>query len=87
MLWGITILKCDECGNRFVSPKAEWCCTCLIAPMPCPKCRSMHTYPAGLSQFGGIFGPRSSYRQLWEHLDKERQGKADNPNGVGTKLS
>lgn len=72
MVFGTTTFKCDECGNKFIAPAAEWCATCFIAPMPCPKCGSMHTYPAGLSNLGGVFGPNPVYRKIWESIDKKK---------------
>ena len=42
MVFGTTTFKCDNCGNKFIAPAAEWCATCFIAPMPCPKCGSKY---------------------------------------------
>ena len=72
MVFVTTTFKCDECGNKFIASAAEWCATCFIAPMPCPKCGSMHTYPAGLSNLGGVFGPNPVYRKIWESVDKKK---------------
>ena len=63
--------KCDECGNRFMAPAAELCATCFLTPMPCTKCGSMHTYPAGLWNLRGVFGP-GPYRAIWEFIDKNK---------------
>ena len=73
MVFGTTTFKCDECGNRFVAMAAEWNATCFLIPMPCPRCGSRHTYPAGLSHFGGIFGPSSVYKSIWKSEDKIRK--------------
>ena len=68
-IWNF-IFKCDECGNKFKAPAAEWCATCYIAPAPCTKCGSMHTYPIGLGNLGGILGPKPVYHKIWESMDK-----------------
>ena len=34
----------------------------------CPKCGSMHTYPAGVSNLGGLFGP-GFYKKIWDSQD------------------
>ena len=70
MVFGISFFKCDECGNKFKAPAAEWCVTCYIAPAPCTKCGSMHTYPIGLGNLGGILGPKPVYHKIWESMDK-----------------
>lgn len=70
MVFGTAKFKCDECGERFVSTAMEWNATVFLAPMPCPKCGSMHTYPAGQTNLGGVFGPNPVYRKIWESIDK-----------------
>lgn len=70
MVFGTAKFKCDECGECFVSTAMEWNATVFLAPMPCPKCGSMHTYPAGLTNLGGVFGPNPVYRKIWESIDK-----------------
>lgn len=72
MVFGTTTFKCDECGNRFVGPAAEWCATVYIAPVRCSMCGSMHTYPAGIGNFGGIFGP-GFYKKIWDSMDSKEQ--------------
>lgn len=68
MIFGKTTFKCDECGKRFMAPAAEWCATGYIAPAKCPKCGSMHTYPAGIRNLCGLFGP-GFYKKIWESQD------------------
>lgn len=68
MVFGTTTFKCDECGNRFVAPAAEWCATVYIAPAKCPKCGSMHTYPVEISNLGGLFGS-GFYKKIWDSQD------------------
>lgn len=70
MIFGTTTFKCDNCGNKFIAPAAEWHATCFFAPMPCTKCGSMHTYHVGLNNFLGIFGPNPVYRKIWESIEK-----------------
>lgn len=62
MILGTTTFKCDNCGERFKGVAAEWNATAYIAPVRCPKCGSMHTYPANL---GGVFGPPPTYMTIW----------------------
>lgn len=68
MIFGITTFKCDNCGHTFRGVAAEWCCTSITAPVQCPHCGSMHTYPAGF--LSGIFGPDSIYRDIWRQYDE-----------------
>ena len=70
MVFGTTTFKCDECGNRFVGPATEWCATVYIAPVRCPKCGSMHTYPVALSNLWGILTPET-YKKIWESIDNK----------------
>lgn len=72
MIFGTTTFKCDNCGNKFIALAAEWHATCFFAPMPCTKCGSMHTYPIGLNNFLGIFGPNPVYRKIWESIEKNK---------------
>jgi len=68
MLRGITRFKCDNCGKKFIGLDFEWCATALTAPVKCPKCGSMRTYPIGL-----LFGSnenKSLYKDLWELIEK-----------------
>ena len=71
MVIGTTTFKCDECGNKFKALATEWCATCYIAPMRCPKCGTMHTYPVGINNLGGILGPDSVYRKIWKSQDSK----------------
>lgn len=71
MVFGTTTFKCNECGTRFVSTAMEWNATVFLAPMPCPKCGSVHTYPAGIGNFYGIFGA-GMYKLIWKQLDNRR---------------
>ena len=54
MVFGTTTFKCDNCGECFDGIAAELCATACIAPVKCPKCESMHTYPIGIRNFMGI---------------------------------
>ncbi len=68
MLLGTTTFKCNECGERFTGITAEMYATAYIAPQQCPKCNSMHTYPAHLFLLGPII-----YRTIWKHLDNDKK--------------
>ena len=57
-------------GKLLIAPAAEWRATALLAPMRCPKCGSMHTYPVGLRNAGGLLGP-GFYREIWDINDKK----------------
>ena len=72
MVFGTTRFRCNECGTRFVSTAMEWCASVFLTPMPCPKCGSLHTYPIGFTNLGGILGPNPVYRKIWESMDKNR---------------
>lgn len=71
MVFGTTTFKCDECGERFIATAMEWNATVFLTPMPCPKCGSMHTYPAGLTNFGGLFGP-GFYKKIWDSQEMKK---------------
>lgn len=62
MFSGMKKFRCDDCGNKFRAPGYEYCATALIAPEPCPRCGSRHTYV-------GMFS-RSTYKSIWEAIDK-----------------
>jgi len=68
MLLGTTTFKCNECGERFTGITMEMYATAYIAPQQCPKCNSMHTYPAHLFLLGPII-----YRTIWKHLDNDKK--------------
>lgn len=72
MIFGTTTFKCDECGNKFVAPAAEWCATAFIAPAKCPQCGSMHTYPAVIGRSLGGFLGLDLYKKIWESQDKNK---------------
>ena len=67
MIRGMTRFKCNECGNKFMGIDMEWCATAYTAPVRCPKCGSIHTYPS----WTGLFGPSPIYRKIWEMMEKE----------------
>lgn len=70
MVFGTTTFKCDDCGHKFIGPATEWCATACIAPVKCPKCGSMHTYPAGWrNPMTSVFGP-GFYPKIWKHYDE-----------------
>lgn len=69
MVFGTTTFKCNDCGHKFTDIAAEWCATSYIAPVKCPKCGSMHTYPSGWrNPLGLVFGP-GFYWEIWKHND------------------
>lgn len=72
MVFGTTTFKCDNCGERFEGIAAEWCATANIAPVKCPKCGSMHTYPIGIRNIMGILGPNSIYKKIWSTMDENK---------------
>jgi len=43
MFRGITLLKCTECGKRFLAPDIELCASTMSQPCKCPKCGSTKT--------------------------------------------
>ena len=63
MLLGKIEFKCTACGPKFEGMAAEYRATRYMHPMPCPKCGSKHTRPAGLR--GLLDTP------IWSELDKE----------------
>lgn len=70
MVFGTAKFKCDKCGERFEGVAAEWNATASIAPVQCPKCGSMHTYPVDSMTFWGIFGPPYIYKKIiWKAYD------------------
>lgn len=80
MLRGKCIFKCDDCGHRFEDWDTEWAATIFTYPMPCPKCGSRHTYPAG----GMSWLSKHLYRYLWGKTDEPVQepkgdNRSDNP--------
>lgn len=77
MFRGFTKFTCDNCGNKFMGLDCEWQCTAYTAPVKCPKCGSMHTYPSGYITafpFGGLFGLiKSFYRDIWKSMDERHK--------------
>lgn len=69
MVFGTAKFKCDNCGERFEGVAVEWNATAYIAPVRCPKCGSMHTYPANIMNLGGVFGPPPFYRAIWKNIE------------------
>ena len=67
MLLGKIKFKCTACGHKFEGMAAEYRATRYVHPMPCPKCGSKHTRPAGL--MGLLDTP--VYKKIWSELDKE----------------
>ena len=74
MVRGITRFKCNECGNKFMGLDMEWNATAYTAPVCCPKCGSMHTYPAGLLNIFNLIGPSPIYKRIWK-MEDERNNK------------
>ena len=72
MFRGIKTFKCDNCGHRFDGPDFEYMATIFSEPIECPICGSMHTYPAGFTEFFGLGGP-GFYRDIWKDMDKENR--------------
>lgn len=70
MIFGTTTFKCNNCGECFDGIAAELCATTCIAPVKCPKCEGMHTYPIGIRNFMGILGPNSIYKKIWSTMDE-----------------
>ena len=62
MVRGITLMKCTECGKRFLAPDIELCATVYSQPSKCPKCSSIRTMqprfvsPSGSNKFYGKVG-------------------------------
>ena len=75
MFRGMTKFTCDDCGNKFMGMDFEWRCIVYTAPVKCPKCGSMHTYPSSYNiafPLGGLFGLKKSfYRKIWKLLDEQ----------------
>ena len=75
MLRGMKKFTCDACKNKFMGMDYEWGCTAYTAPVKCPKCGSMHTYPSGIDialPLGGLFGLKKAfYRKIWKHIDEK----------------
>lgn len=76
MVFVTTRFRCNECGTRFVSTAMEWYATVFLAPMPCPKCGSLHTYSIGFTNLGGILGANpvciGKSGKVWIRIRKSR---------------
>ena len=71
MVRGKTIFICDECGKVFIAPDIEYKATVYSVPQCCPKCKTIHTMPAGLGIFGRKLNPfRIMYKKIWKCMDK-----------------
>ena len=71
MLRGMTKFTCDNCGNKFTGMDCEWNATAFTAPVRCPECGSMHTYPSGGWLFGGT--RKTFYREIWKSIDERNK--------------
>ena len=65
----ITLHKCDDCGNYFLSIDITENGVLYLAPRKCRKCRSTHIYKAGLKQLFGLAGPKACEKDLWKRND------------------
>lgn len=77
MLRGVCTFVCDDCGHRFKGMDCEWMATAYTAPVKCPKCDSMHTYPSSYNiafSLGGLFGLKKTfYRKIWKSIDERNK--------------
>lgn len=72
------LFTCDACGNKFSAPACEWMASTIIAPMQCPKCGSMHTWPEPGEPLIDLFGfaertkkeKKKLYQKIWEGYDE-----------------
>jgi len=65
MIRGKTTFKCDNCGHKFIGIDAELGATIFTAPVKCPKCGSMRTYPPSWFGANKLF-----YKKIWEEYEK-----------------
>lgn len=49
---------------------AEYQCTSFIAPMPCPKCKSVRTMPNNIKS---KFIYKGLYSKIWEEMEKNKK--------------
>ena len=68
MIRGKTTFKCDNCGNEFIGIDAELAATVFTAPVKCPKCGSIRTYPPGLFGLNKMF-----YKKIWGAMEKNNE--------------
>lgn len=74
MVFGKTLFICDECGNKFIAPNAEYMAMAFSMPVPCTKCGSNHTMPASVFSLLGKLNPqRAMYRKIWAEMDKKKR--------------
>lgn len=66
MYFGTTTFKCSECDHFFTAPAIEWMATAYLVPQPCPKCKSIRTYP-----FAQIM-LRPMYTAIWKTMEKDK---------------
>ena len=66
MVRGITLMKCTECGKRFLAPDVELSATVYSQPCKCPKCGSIRTRPSRLVR---PFTSNKFYEKVWEQME------------------
>ena len=69
MYRGLTTFKCTNCGHLFKSHNIEYKLSCLSVPQRCPQCGSIRTMP--------INGTESTYKPLWEEMEKTEKEKEE----------
>lgn len=71
MFRGYCTFVCDDCKTRFTAMDIEYACTTYSAPMKCPGCGSMHTYPKRpfLLSFLGL--DKRVYKSIWKRMDEK----------------
>lgn len=70
MVFGTIQFICSKCRNKFESLMAEYQCTSFIAPMPCPKCKSVRTMPNNIKS---KFIYKGLYSKIWEEMEKNKK--------------
>ena len=63
MYRGLTTFECTNCGHTFKSHNIEYKMTWLCVPQRCPQC--------------GINGTESTYKPLWEEMEKIEKEKEE----------
>ena len=69
MYRGLTTFECTNCGHTFKSHNIEYKMTVLSVPQRCPQCGSIRTMP--------INGTESTYKPLWEEMEKTEKEKEE----------
>lgn len=69
MYRGLTTFKCTNCGHLFKSHNIEYKATWLSVPQRCPQCGNIRTMP--------INGTESTYKPLWEEMEKTEKEKEE----------